>query len=257
MSPYRDVRDQEASIRFGQDLATRDGHEGTFRKTPGGGENGSLHRTELFDGKEKVEILNRPSRYQCSGPRLLAADDSIDGEDSELAARYVLEHVGSVTGGLATCRDELTQRARIGNEVVDFDHRDRRRGAELGIELEDATADATRIEIDGDIDDRERPGALNVARRHTGRRSENCLDCDRTDHNVRRFVSAFAIGFRERKTRGVDLAGYQDLGSLKGNVGNQNYEILANVDVSALASVVIYCAPFHVVFAVAPLKTSG
>ncbi len=51
--------------------------------------------------------------------------------------------------------------------------------------------------------------------------------------------------------------GYLDLGSLKGNVGNQNYEIPANVDVSALSSVVIYCSPFHVVFSIAPLKKAG
>jgi hypothetical protein len=38
------------------------------------------------------------------------------------------------------------------------------------------------------------------------------------------------------------------LGSLKGNVGNQNYEIPADVDVSQYQSVVIYCRPFHVVF---------
>jgi len=55
----------------------------------------------------------------------------------------------------------------------------------------------------------------------------------------------------------VHQAGYIDLDSLKGNVGNQNYEIPADVDVNALASIVIYCAPFHVVFAVAPLKRAG
>jgi len=48
-----------------------------------------------------------------------------------------------------------------------------------------------------------------------------------------------------------------DLGSLKGNVGNQNYEIPADADVNALFSVVIYCSPFHVVFSVAPLKKAG
>ena len=52
----------------------------------------------------------------------------------------------------------------------------------------------------------------------------------------------------------VHQPGYLDLGSLKGNVGNQNYEIPADVDVDALSSVVIYCSPFHVVFSVAPLK---
>lgn len=48
--------------------------------------------------------------------------------------------------------------------------------------------------------------------------------------------------------------GYVDLGDLKGNVGNQNYEIAADVDVSAYSSVVIYCKPFHVVFSVASLE---
>jgi hypothetical protein len=55
----------------------------------------------------------------------------------------------------------------------------------------------------------------------------------------------------------VHQPGYLDLGSLKGNVGNQNYEIPADVDVSALSSVVIYCSPFHVVFSIAPLKKAG
>lgn len=46
---------------------------------------------------------------------------------------------------------------------------------------------------------------------------------------------------------------YIDLGSLKGNIGNQNYDIPADIDVSQFQSVVIYCMPFHVVFATATL----
>jgi hypothetical protein len=46
---------------------------------------------------------------------------------------------------------------------------------------------------------------------------------------------------------------YIDLGALKGNVGNQNYEIPAGVDLSTYSGVVIYCVPFHVVFATATL----
>lgn len=41
------------------------------------------------------------------------------------------------------------------------------------------------------------------------------------------------------------------LGALKGNVGNQNYEVPADVDLSQYRSVVIYCRPFHVVFSTA------
>ncbi len=44
------------------------------------------------------------------------------------------------------------------------------------------------------------------------------------------------------------------LGSLKGNVGNQNYEIPTEVDLSQYRSVVIYCRPFRVIFSSAALS---
>jgi hypothetical protein len=50
-----------------------------------------------------------------------------------------------------------------------------------------------------------------------------------------------------------DLTGYVDLGKLKGNIGNQNYEIPPDVDISEFGSIVIYCEPFHVLFASASL----
>ena len=52
----------------------------------------------------------------------------------------------------------------------------------------------------------------------------------------------------------VKQPGYVDLGKLKGNKGNQNYEIPSEVDVSIQGSVVIYCKPFSVIFSVAPLQ---
>ena len=47
---------------------------------------------------------------------------------------------------------------------------------------------------------------------------------------------------------------YVDLGLLKGNVGSQNYEIPADVNLDEFQSVVIYCVPFHVVFSSAALS---
>ena len=47
---------------------------------------------------------------------------------------------------------------------------------------------------------------------------------------------------------------YLDLGALKGNLGSQNYEITTRIDLSEYHSVVIYCVPFHVVFATAALE---
>ena len=52
----------------------------------------------------------------------------------------------------------------------------------------------------------------------------------------------------------VHATGYIELDKLKGNVGNQNYPIPTGADVDSFKSVVIYCKPFRVVFAVANLS---
>ncbi len=49
---------------------------------------------------------------------------------------------------------------------------------------------------------------------------------------------------------------YFDLGSLKGNVGNQNYEIPAAVDLSRYGSVAVWCRAFKVLFSAAPLEAA-
>jgi len=52
----------------------------------------------------------------------------------------------------------------------------------------------------------------------------------------------------------VMAGGYVDLGSLKGNRGSQNYDIPPGVDLtSGEWTIVIYCQPFHVIFATAEL----
>lgn len=48
--------------------------------------------------------------------------------------------------------------------------------------------------------------------------------------------------------------GYLKLGELKGNVGNQNYPVPADVDISSYGSVVIWCDLFDVLFSAAPLN---
>lgn len=54
----------------------------------------------------------------------------------------------------------------------------------------------------------------------------------------------------------ADDVTYVELGKLKGNIGNQNYPIPNDVDVDDQHSVVIYCKPFQVVFAVAQLSSN-
>ena len=52
-------------------------------------------------------------------------------------------------------------------------------------------------------------------------------------------------------------AGYSTLGQLKGNRGDQNYEVPDDVNPDSIGSVIIYCMPFHVIFSVAPLTDQG
>lgn len=46
---------------------------------------------------------------------------------------------------------------------------------------------------------------------------------------------------------------FLDLGSLKGNMGNQNYVIPSDADISGYESAVIWCRRFSVAFGAAPL----
>jgi hypothetical protein len=49
-------------------------------------------------------------------------------------------------------------------------------------------------------------------------------------------------------------SGFLNLGKLKGNVGNQNYVIPAETDLSEFKSAVIWCELFGVLFSTAPLS---
>ncbi len=55
-------------------------------------------------------------------------------------------------------------------------------------------------------------------------------------------------------TVGIEIPGYVDLGELKGNRGDQNYELAEDLTLEGTWSVVIWCAPFRVPFAAAVLE---
>jgi hypothetical protein len=54
----------------------------------------------------------------------------------------------------------------------------------------------------------------------------------------------------------VKKAGFLELGSLKGNIGDQNYEVPADVDLTKYRAVTIWCKRFSVNFGTAPLSSS-
>ena len=51
----------------------------------------------------------------------------------------------------------------------------------------------------------------------------------------------------------VERAGFIDLGSIKGNIGDQNYALGLNVDLSKYRAVSVWCKRFSVNFGTAPL----
>ncbi len=55
----------------------------------------------------------------------------------------------------------------------------------------------------------------------------------------------------------VKSAGFVELGSLKGNIGDQNYDVPANVDLAKYRAVTIWCARFAVNFGTAPLMNDS
>ena len=55
----------------------------------------------------------------------------------------------------------------------------------------------------------------------------------------------------------VSKASYIDVGSLKGNIGDQNYDLPANADLTKYRAVTIWCKRFSVNFGTAPLMTDS
>lgn len=55
----------------------------------------------------------------------------------------------------------------------------------------------------------------------------------------------------------VTSAGYVELGPLKGNIGDQNYDIPAGIDLGKYHSVTIWCNRFGVNFGTAPLTAKN
>ena len=64
-------------------------------------------------------------------------------------------------------------------------------------------------------------------------------------------LRVYLVAGPARDESGVD--DFEDLGALKGNQGNQQYELPSGVDLERYSTVVIWCRAFSVNFARAPL----
>ena len=70
-------------------------------------------------------------------------------------------------------------------------------------------------------------------------------------------VHVYLVAAQDAKDNdSVKQAEVLDLGSLKGNIGDQNYELPANADLAKYRAVTIWCKRFSVNFGTAPLNSA-
>ena len=70
-------------------------------------------------------------------------------------------------------------------------------------------------------------------------------------------VHVYLVAAQDAKDNdAVTKAGFVDLGSLKGNIGDQNYELPAHADLAKYRAVTIWCKRFSVNFGTAPLNSA-
>ena len=71
-------------------------------------------------------------------------------------------------------------------------------------------------------------------------------------------VHVYLVAAQDAKDNdAVTNAGFVDLGSLKGNIGDQNYELPVNADLVKYRAVTIWCKRFSVNFGTAPLMNGS
>ncbi len=104
-----------------------------------------------------------------------------------------------------------------------------------------------------DADDFHRgSGEVTVYRLEDGAHVLRLEDIEVTNGPQLHVIVAPAHGITNRDA--LQSAGYIDLGSLKGNIGSQNYDFPADYQIPGQMTVVIYCVPFRVIFTTAALS---
>jgi hypothetical protein len=98
----------------------------------------------------------------------------------------------------------------------------------------------------------ETKGTATVYRRADGTRTLRLADFETSNGPDVRVYLVAAPDVKDDAT--VKSAGFIELGKLKGNRGDQNYEIPTSVDLSQYRSVTIWCKRFSVNFGTAPLS---
>lgn len=96
-------------------------------------------------------------------------------------------------------------------------------------------------------------GTTTIYRLPDGRRVLRFMDFETSNGPDVRVFLAGAVDANDNET--VTSRGYFSLGSIKGNKGDQNYELPNDLELDKYHSVVVWCNRFGVNFATAPLAS--
>ncbi len=153
---------------------------------------------------------------------------------------------------IAKLKESMDDGTNLSEQIKDED--DMNKFMEAMAEMED-------LETDEDAMDMEDPEVLAVGSfatvAHEGTGNIDVIDLGKGAGIIVRIEDLDVLNGPDlrvllSKSSDVEKAGhlgdYVELGKLKGNKGNQNYIVPADIDVRDYNSVVIYCAPFKVVF---------
>ena len=100
----------------------------------------------------------------------------------------------------------------------------------------------------------ETKGLASIYQLADGKRTLRLTDFETSNGpDVHVYLTAAEI---EKGNDAINQAGFIDLGSMKGNKGDQNYDIPADVDLNKYKNVTIWCARFGVNFGNAPLAAA-
>ena len=95
-------------------------------------------------------------------------------------------------------------------------------------------------------------GSASVVRRADGSRVLELTDFETSNGPD---LHLYLVAARDATdSEGVTTAGFVTLGPLKGNVGNQAYDVPADLDLDRFRAVTVWCRRFGVNFATAPLE---
>ncbi len=121
---------------------------------------------------------------------------------------------------------------------------------------ESAPAQSASLLASGDFESRahEGRGVARVLDLGGGARVLRLVDFSTSDGPD---LQVYLLGSASAASRAdLEAGGFVSLGALKGNIGEQNYEIPAGVDLSRYAAVSIWCRRFGVNFATAVLAAA-